>query len=514
MGKDLKKINEQVNGAANRLDDDARLSDTELSAQVSLNQCLDVCIADDEALIQKSIIARLRVCGTPVRVLGCADNAESAISLYRAWKPDIFFVNINIPGIDGLSLVRRIREEDTSCVTKFIIITGYDDFRHMQEAIRSGVMDYLKKPITTEEFNAVLATAAKAVQQEHRSFYGYGEKEGAIYYDEYIVDSPRILNGGSLIAAYTPSASLFGEIPNFGQQKDCLCFKFQGIENIRLYYNPGTPIPQRNLLQSLIPLAQSAELSFVYAYPESERLDILAEKMEQTMNTRFLRVGLWECGSENSNVSVDMGILDYALDHGQNDACHSAITTYFERVTADESLVWELSPLYRQIILLLFNKYAKHHIPIPEHLKLEFSLFALCRYPNLKALWTHLCGTVEALAQKIGSKRRSGELIHSVCEYLSSNYREDVSLNELAAYFYVSPPYLSRRFREKTGNTLGEYLEDIRMEKAREYLEQSESLIIEVAEQVGYLDPNYFAKVFKKKYHLSPSDYRLWHKGR
>jgi two-component system response regulator YesN len=144
----------------------------------------NVCIADDEVLIQQSITARLRASGIPVRVLGCAGNAENAVVLYWSAKPDIFFVDINMPGVDGLSLVRRIREEDPDCSTKFIIITGYDDFAHMREAIQSGVTDYLKKPISTEEFNAVLASAAKQIQQERGK--NLPEKDGPALYDEYI----------------------------------------------------------------------------------------------------------------------------------------------------------------------------------------------------------------------------------------------------------------------------------------------------------------------------------------
>jgi two-component system response regulator YesN len=147
-------------------------------------------------------------------------------------------------------------------------------------------------------------------------------------------------------------------------------------------------------------------------------------------------------------------------------------------------------------------------MPIPDPLKLEFSLFALCRYPELESLHTYLRGMTLSLAQKIGEQGKGGERIHEICEFLKQHYGKNISLNDLAEQFYVSAPYLSRRFKEKTGLTLMEYLEDIRMDKAQEYLVNSEAQIADISEQVGYFEPAYFAKVFKKKYSLSPSEYR------
>jgi two-component system response regulator YesN len=486
----------------------------------------DVCIADDEVLIQKSITARLRASGNPIRVSGCADNAEKAMGLYWTSRPDIFFVDINMPGTDGLSMVRRIREEDPACTTKFIIITGYDDFTHMREAIRSGVMDYLKKPITTEEFNAVINSAIKVIQQERKK--PPRNENGIIPYEEYIADTPKILNGGTLLAVYAPNPELLNipsetnpegagnRIPvllSGDEKNECLCLDFPIIGNLRFYYAPGTPVSRRILLQNFNPLVSTAGMFFVYVHPESERLDLLTERIDQSMNLRFLRHGIAECIPQRITSAADMGLLDYTLDHGQSDAGRKAINGYLRRIIFDEGTIPELSVLYRQIILLLINKHAANHLPIPNPLKAGFSPFALCRYPSLESLRDQLCGVIAALTQKIGEKGRGGELISTICEYLKQNYMENITQNDLASHFYVTPPYLSRRFKEKMGTTYGEYLENIRMEKALEYLEESEAQIVEISEKVGYKDPNYFTKVFKKKYQKSPSDYRTHLKG-
>ena len=145
---------------------------------------------------------------------------------------------------------------------------------------------------------------------------------------------------------------------------------------------------------------------------------------------------------------------------------------------------------------------------MPPALKLELSPFALCRFPDLQALRAFLSGSASSLAEAVGAESPRGDLIGEVIEYLRQHYREGISLNTLAREFFITPPYLSRRFREKTGLTFVEYLEELRLEKAEAYLLASDAKITGIAGQVGYLDPNYFAKVFKKKYGLSPSDYR------
>jgi two-component system response regulator YesN len=167
----------------------------------------------------------------------------------------------------------------------------------------------------------------------------------------------------------------------------------------------------------------------------------------------------------------------------------------------------KLSLLYRAIMLLFINTAVSRHIPIPEQLKNELSLFALCRYPTLDALQTRLCGMAAGLATP-PEERLQRDLIQRVREYLGEHYTRDVTLNEVAGRFYVSAPYLSRRFREKTRLTFVQYLEDIRTERARDLLGASRASIADIGEQVGYMDSAYFAKVFRKKYPLSPSDYR------
>jgi AraC-like DNA-binding protein/CheY-like chemotaxis protein len=478
------------------------------------------CIADDEILIQKSISARIKASGVPVRVAGCADNAESAINLYWDSRPDIFFVDINMPGMDGLSLIRQIREEDPSCLTKFIIITGYDDFSHMREAIQSGAMDYLKKPISTGEFNSAINATLGLIQQEQRR--NQGKRDGILYYDEYLSDPPQIMNSGTFMAAYGPNADAFDAVektifelcknPHEKGNKNLLCIAFQGIETARLYYTPDRQIPKHLILQNINGPARNNKMFFVFTHPAGERFDTLVERAEQSINRRFINAGIAECSPRTIIPAVDTSILDYSLEHGQTGACRSALKACFDDIFRKDPSWRELSPFYRQIALLLINKYMTHKMPIPDSLKFEFSLFALCRYPTLESLRTRLNGMILSLAQKIGGQMKNRELVQGVCEFLERNYARGLTLNDLAARFYVSPPYLSRRFKEKTGITFVEYLENIRMDKAREYLINSEAPVADISEQVGYMEPAYFTKVFKRKYKVPPSEYRLKNK--
>ena len=99
-------------------------------------------------------------------------------------------------------------------------------------------------------------------------------------------------------------------------------------------------------------------------------------------------------------------------------------------------------------------------------------------------------------------------VIRDVLSFISINYTQDIFLQELADMNHVSEEHLSRLFKKELGVTLTTYIGDLRTKKAAELLKTSKLSIAEIAMYVGYSDSNYFVKVFKKRYGMTPSAYR------
>ncbi|MDD5937324.1 MAG: AraC family transcriptional regulator [Clostridiales bacterium] len=100
-------------------------------------------------------------------------------------------------------------------------------------------------------------------------------------------------------------------------------------------------------------------------------------------------------------------------------------------------------------------------------------------------------------------------IVQQILNYLSDHYNEKISLDQIAENMYLSPFYISKIFKIETGDTPIRFLINLRLEHAKELLEQGFSgSIKEVAAQVGYEDVYHFSKVFKKKYGISPSRVR------
>lgn len=98
--------------------------------------------------------------------------------------------------------------------------------------------------------------------------------------------------------------------------------------------------------------------------------------------------------------------------------------------------------------------------------------------------------------------------IYAVCHYLHTHYREELSLPSLAAAFFMSPYYLSRRFREVTGYTVTRYLQLTRVRNAQVLLLHSDRSITAVAEEAGFTSFSQFNRVFRSVCGASPSAYR------
>lgn len=100
------------------------------------------------------------------------------------------------------------------------------------------------------------------------------------------------------------------------------------------------------------------------------------------------------------------------------------------------------------------------------------------------------------------------EVIASIRDHIDRHYHEDIRVEELAEKFFFSKEYLTRLFRNQYGCPIYEYVLQVRMNNAREYLLDPEKTIQQIAEKMGYSNANYFGKAFKRRYGMTPSEFR------
>lgn len=123
-------------------------------------------IVDDEPLIRRGIktLANLSVIG--ISEIFEAESGEEAIEISERVHPHIIVMDINMPNMDGLTASARIKEKLPD--TFIIILTGYDYFEYAQTAIRAKVDDYILKPISKSDIEAVLTKITHQLQEKNR----------------------------------------------------------------------------------------------------------------------------------------------------------------------------------------------------------------------------------------------------------------------------------------------------------------------------------------------------------
>ena len=107
----------------------------------------------------------------------------------------------------------------------------------------------------------------------------------------------------------------------------------------------------------------------------------------------------------------------------------------------------------------------------------------------------------------------NNELIDQIKIYIQRNYQKNLTQEFIASLFYLNRSYLSQLFKKKTGQKFVDYLNDVRIEKAKDLLVTSERKMYIIAKSVGYDNVKYFFRIFKKKTGISPEQFRLRHKS-
>lgn len=531
-----------------------------------------VLIVDDEkyviSLIEKLIDwEKLRM-----KVVGSAGDGMKGVELVEELKPDILIADVKMPGFDGISLVKRVREIDRDI--KFIIISGHKKFEYAKSVMKYNVEDYILKPIDKEELEGILQKISKELDEKSEQ----RKNEGKI---NKWMDSNRLLMNDQFMeelynkSLFSKKQSIeeinqryFTELGNYVYR--CAIIQLNGLNGtmeasfvedflstLKKYIDQKNgenerPVMSRIGYHQILLLLESAQekmssvntvlehilgealrmgskysgLKVAFSVGKPVRLDTNVMGLEETLdsartalNKRFTdgygRILLAENNRTAENSDIDADMLKN-LGKAVRSTSESEITQQINAIyDAIRSEGYKNSNIYMTAAckvneelyqyLRLFSSAEGMQQKLEEQLGKR--MIEATGITELKKLLVqHICENMEQL---IGdSKSNLSPAIRTAKIFIANNYKQDIGLGDVARVVNLSSVYFSGLFKKEMGENFVDYLNRVRIDAAKVLLKDVRNNIGEIAEQCGFSDTRYFAKIFKRSVGITPSDYR------
>lgn len=175
-----------------------------------------------------------------------------------------------------------------------------------------------------------------------------------------------------------------------------------------------------------------------------------------------------------------------------------------------ETIISNISQLHHMEFNTLMDKYIKSTSSEIPSIELVTSLLNIVA-EHITAIYS--TSTCKQLPLSLNKKHffcmDTYTLTHAI-EYIKQNYSKDITLQDIAEFCHCSISYLSRTFNQKMNTSINSYLNQIRIEQAKQLLSQSTLPVSHIATTIGFNDPNYFSSVFKEKCGVTPREYRKY----
>ena len=528
---------------------------------------LSVLIVDDERWMRDTIEKSIDWELYGIRVAGKAVDGLQAYDMILALRPDIVLADIKMPGMDGIDLLRRVKENGMA--PAFIFFSGYDRFEYAKDAVNLGAMGYILKPVDEHELLGILLKAKEHIESERQKseaktkLVDLSERENDRKKTEYI---RRLLDGMNIgISGFQNTGLLFAsnyfsvvllEIDNYSDFEktdtfkkgdklklalSTLCSDYFESEGIRMFADnsrKGFEI----LLNPVIP----------YESAEQHKLIEICEKIINTFKTSMgysVTIGIGRAVSEIESIHLSYRKAVKALEHKilfgggrvieYRDIFDNGIRTIildrrmekdilesFEKTdfTISQKIIEQVAALINiegftiddlrefnyNLIELVYRILNKAGISTETHCINAHLLYdELNRCEVIVELYKKYSLFINDCLQLVSNRNLNyyKKLADNIKKYIHDNYAKDISLESVAQDQAFHPNYISRIFKEEFGENFIDYLTNYRIAIARDLLKDIRNNVSDVSGMVGYSNPKYFSKVFKKITGITPMEY-------
>jgi len=523
-----------------------------------------IMLADDEGIVIDSLKFIIEKEFGSQCEIRAAKTGRQVIELAEEFQPDIAFMDIQMPGINGIEAMREIRKTNKHIV--FIVMTAYDKFDYAKEAISLGVLDYLNKPVSRDAIVDIVKKAMGQIDGERikrSNDLRVREKletvvpiieNGLIqdllfkeYFKEDIDNYKTLLGieseygymacmvfGRELVGNYMTSAvavsiqaqKAYREIHTIAEDyiKGIIGAVMSNkipilipVDNETLSYNERNEIVE-NARALCRKLSDRFDMDFRIGFGSVKPLDRMSESYEEANSVListtshvahvddmpvacqyeenypsdlekrlFNEIGL---GNVNESVSVAQAFFEWMEENYSNDQ-DSILLKCLEFVLWAEHLAYEKTGRTYE-----FKSRSNY-------------LSVLISLGNLVEVKHWFIEKIKASALWVSNKHeeQSMSAVNKAKQYIDEHYMKELTLDDVSRVVNISSYYFSKVFKEETGENFIDYLTKLRIEAAKKLLKTTNKSMKEISAEVGYSDPNYFSRNFKKYTGKTPTDY-------
>lgn len=519
-------------------------------------------IVDDNDQIREGLTQYVDWENMGFRVIGEVESAPKAIGIIEFECVDVLLTDIVMPDMDGLQLIHEAKLINP--YIKVVILSAYEKFEYAREAIRLGAYSYLTKPVKfnllKDEFEQIhkLLEAEKEERLEKKEFSNFAQEQflNNLANSNFKTEAIIREKAGSLQLQLfsTPFCMLRilyeemqSKVKKDGfDEKKFLSIKAETVERIKAFFESrGSAYAFSNSFLEI------AVLYFPYnAVNLREQLDDLGSYLEEktglalktgvgrvydsimlapdsfaqagkALEYRFFKnnasfifyeeISSFYKGEFYISEENREAILNYLCENNKTE-----LKAYVGDILSNITNLGEPSAKYLYDacieIILIVNKYISTNVDSkPDLEKDELSLIRTLLNKHEKnkiqdLMMEFIERNIELISEN--NERSIGIVTDNVIKYIDEHFSEEITLKKLSEVVYMNPAYLSRLFKEKTGENFIDYLTKVRIERAKAYLQDLSLRIYDVTELVGYESRRHFRKIFKDTTGLTPKEYR------
>ena len=487
-----------------------------------------IMIVEDEPPIARYLCRLLEKYSDRYTIAAVGSNGQEGLDLFREYRPDIVITDVRMPMMSGLEMIRAIKELDSK--PRFLIISDYQDFEYARDGLSLGVHNYLIKPVTSEQIRENLEHIRAILEQEEQRtgkqalqdlIMGKTDTEAVREMDRTAAVWQLLLIQKGCLAGSRIWQGNFSEENRpleIGEARHL----FSGMEHV-VYWSADR---YENRLVCLINAEESAVDSHTKLNTECE--DFWTVVYSGTFQP-FSKGAVWYAQSgrelyrhtvigENQLLSCEKAEeqAGYALTEEQEVKIREAAGLGNFDLLRQEliSIFAEMERrkvpqiiLENQLQRFFFQIESRRRVTVEQQQEDLAEIFSVSR--NMADVLGGVLNLI-AVGWDFGEKQRTQSKGQAMMElmdhYIVSHMDQVFSLQDLSESFHLSKAYVCRLFRDYKGMSFKDYTGKLKVDKAMELFRKGEN-VKNVSEYLGYMDPFYFSKVFKKRTGMSPTEY-------